>query len=743
MNDAFEVIGARLLGNAADTLAAWLPKGRRQGREWCLGSLGGEPGQSLKINIDSGKWQDFSTGEKGGDLISLYAALHGLNQGDALQQLGGDDLNVPHRTNGAAPAIRQIAEDLHTPELIKPPADLPVQLSHFRHARYGSPAHTYLYRDTAGALLYVVARYESEEGKSFAPFTWDGARWRMKAAPRPRPLYGLERLEALTRRVVIVEGEKAADALQRLVTRSPIITWPGGANNWRYADWSVLAGRQVLVWPDADPPGVAAAQGIAGILLGLGCRVERVDVEGLADGYDAADLLAGESASSASLNEFLKPRLRPVEPPKEPAEPQRVEAPGPIEKAPRRAPPAQYSMANDYELAVDRRGIINSAGNVGRLVAGLIHSGAIPPMWWDEFLQRRMTDEGEWQDADEERLLMFINSDLNLHQLTKQHVQAATNVYARNHPRDCVADWVKRLHWDGESRLEDFMARAFGASPAALTGHDAAAYLAAVGRCFLMGIVARVLRPGCQLDYLPVFEGPQGAKKSKALRLIGGEWHAEVHEDIRNKDFYLSLAGKILVEISEFQSFKRGDIEMVKAVITRPTDRYRVPFARTAADHPRRCAFAASTNDYRWNMDPTGARRFWPIRCGVLDLEWIEVNREQLFAEATQRVLDGQSWWDVPEALATAEQRARYNLDAIELPLKRFLSGMKFVTLMTIMSEGLGLEKNQRYDTMLTSRVLALLTRWKWRESTFTDDSRQTWEGFSPPAEPVRDPRAP
>jgi putative DNA primase/helicase len=356
-------------------------------------------------------------------------------------------------------------------------------------------------------------------------------------------------------------------------------------------------------------------------------------------------------------------------------------------------------------------------------------SAEVSPVWWDQFLQRRMTEGGEWKDEDDDRLVMYINSQMELHNITADNVRRAAAVYAVSHPRDCAADWLRSLRWDGLTRCARLLVDGFGARDSE--------YTQAVGRCFVMGMVARVLSPGCQLDNLPVFEGPQGVKKSKALRRLGGEWHAEVHEDIHNKDFYLALAGKMLVEISEFQSFKRGDIEMVKAVISRPTDRYRVPFARSAGDHPRRCAFAATTNNYRWNIDPTGARRFWPVRCGVIEVEWIEASREQLFAEAVALYDRGMPWWDVPEDLAGQEQRARYNLDSIEIPLKRYLAGHTFVTLPNIMEMGLGLEKNQRYDTVLTSRVLSLLTRWGWRESTYTDpDSRQTWDGFSPP-EPV------
>ncbi len=70
-------------------LAEWLPDGRRMGREWVAlnptrpdRSLG-----SFRINLETGLWADFATGDKGGDAISLFAYLNGLQQGQAAREL--------------------------------------------------------------------------------------------------------------------------------------------------------------------------------------------------------------------------------------------------------------------------------------------------------------------------------------------------------------------------------------------------------------------------------------------------------------------------------------------------------------------------------------------------------------------------------------------------------------------------------------------------------------------------------
>lgn len=67
--------------------AEWLPGGKRAGHEWRCGSLAGEPGTSLGVNLRTGKWCDFATGERGGDVVSLYAAIRRVSQAKAARTL--------------------------------------------------------------------------------------------------------------------------------------------------------------------------------------------------------------------------------------------------------------------------------------------------------------------------------------------------------------------------------------------------------------------------------------------------------------------------------------------------------------------------------------------------------------------------------------------------------------------------------------------------------------------------------
>ena len=97
----------------------------------------------------------------------------------------------------------------------------------------------------------AVIRLESGGKKEFRQASLNGS-WQMKAPPRPSVLYNYDKIKTAPT-VVVVEGEKAADAL--IGYDFPATTSAGGASNAKGADWSVLDGKQVILWPDNDDPG--------------------------------------------------------------------------------------------------------------------------------------------------------------------------------------------------------------------------------------------------------------------------------------------------------------------------------------------------------------------------------------------------------------------------------------------------------------------------------------------------------
>jgi predicted P-loop ATPase len=174
-----------------------------------------------------------------------------------------------------------------------------------------------------------------------------------------------------------------------------------------------------------------------------------------------------------------------------------------------------------------------------------------------------------------------------------------------------------------------------------------------------------------------ILEGPQGAKKSTALKVLAGEdWFTDELAEIGSKDAAQQMRGVWIIEIAELDAIGRAEVSRIKSFLTRTNDRYRPPYERYVIDVPRQCVFAGSVNPDTYLRDETGNRRFWPIRCGRIDLEALRRDRDQLWAEAVALHASGAIWWiEDPELkrLADAEQEERYQSDAWDGLIDRWL----------------------------------------------------------------------
>jgi putative DNA primase/helicase len=308
----FEALADGLLNDAESLLDQWFPAGKLRGHEFTVGSLKGEPGGSLSINVNTGKWADFQSGEKGGDLISLYAAIHGMKQIDAARELAGRVAMRPAEGDEAKPKRKAPAK--WTP-ILPVPHDAPAPPDRFARKEGdrwvdGQFMRRWDYLDAEGRLLGSAARFEWDRidpdsgeivgrdkdvvPQSFCEGEGGKRQWRTRSFPVPRPLYGLRELaERPDAPVMIVEGEKSADAARLIAPQYVVIAWPGGGEAWRKATFNPLRGRKsVLLWPDADEPGTRCMYDVGHELLKLVPTVKMVFPEGKADGWDAADALA-------------------------------------------------------------------------------------------------------------------------------------------------------------------------------------------------------------------------------------------------------------------------------------------------------------------------------------------------------------------------------------------------------------------------------------------------------------------
>lgn len=236
-------------------------------------------------------------------------------------------------------------------------------------------------------------------------------------------------------------------------------------------------------------------------------------------------------------------------------------------------------------------------------------------------------------------------------------LREGVDFWARANPFNPVTDWLDGLTWDGVARCDDWLCTYLGVR--------ASDWPRAIGSRFLIGMVARAMVPGCKLDTVLVLEGPQGVGKSSALRMLAGdEYFGDQLPNMKDKDGLAYLSGLWLIEIGELAAMRRSNADEVKSFLTARFDRYRPSYGRHMIDQPRRVAFAASTNDAAWHDDPTGGRRWWPVRCGTIDLAALSRDRAQLFAEAVHRWRAGEVWY----LDAAGEEMAREEMAEREVP---------------------------------------------------------------------------
>lgn len=479
-----------------------------------------------------------------------------------------------------------------------------------------------------------------------------------------------------------------------------VVSWPGGSKAWKKATWEWLTSCHVLLWPDCDAkrepltkaereqytdegaralaeatkpllpvekqPGMAAMLGIGALLQdSFACRVQLLPIPepgDVDDGWDAADAIEKDGWDFDRVLQFFG-RAGPL-----PASAVQASANSPAGPAAGegaggggKKPPAsgdgggggvggddddpfkehleficQQLSCKVYHLKVNRKLVIAAlrksamlANCVGfnELTGGPATRQAWP---WRE-------KAGPLENSDALRLGDFLSRHYKLPGASKASLEEAIDTVADENRFHPIREWLDGLQHDGVERVDKWLIHVLGFKPEDLKP-KLAKYLTLVGRFVLLGLVARVMEPGCKFDYSLVLEGPPGLGKSTLIKkLVGEAVFSDTHFDIgAGKDGFEQFEGLWGYELSELTALRRADSEQVKQFFSSQVDRYRGAYQRFVQNHPRQVVIFCSTNKRQYLYDLTGNRRFWPVRAGPqpLRVTWVEKWREQLFAEA-------------------------------------------------------------------------------------------------------------
>jgi predicted P-loop ATPase len=292
-----------------------------------------------------------------------------------------------------------------------------------------------------------------------------------------------------------------------------------------------------------------------------------------------------------------------------------------------------------------------------------------------------------------------------------------------------VRDYLNELKWDGKPRIDRFLCDYLGAP-------EMGRYTECIGRYWLISAVARIFQPGCQADHTLVLEGPQGKRKSSALRALFEPWFTDDFSDIGTKDSKQEIQGKWAIELSELDSLNRRDAVTVKAFLTRRVDRYRAPYDRFVKEHPRQCVFSASTNEGEYLKDQTGGRRFWPVKTALakpIDINGIVRDKDQIWAEAVHLYRKGERWWIEAEdvellSAAEDEQAQRSQRDPWEGKVADYIQRERRTHYLMAELLTYAVEKSsERQTTADTQRLGAILRTLGYEGARTQDKKRRYW----------------
>jgi Ti-type conjugative transfer relaxase TraA len=304
--EAAQNLSTKLSGNIEPLLYRLFPEGpkRRSQGGWRFG-----PSNHLSVKRD-GTFFDFHEDKGGGplQLIQKELGLDSKASKEWAQEFLGGGLNFEK------PSLKRI-ETFSLPKendwiSLKPDPTIP--LPGIRRIGEYIETARFPYKNAKGKLLYYVLRLENEEGKKITPPLSYGYEigkegspyWKIKgfsqSLEEKKTLYHLEELKQKPLApVLVVEGEKTADLapakMQTIRDKEYIaVTWPGGCKAALKADWTPLAGREVLIWPDNDAGGFIADKEIENALLKVGAKeIKTIDQGWLEEkfekGWDLAD----------------------------------------------------------------------------------------------------------------------------------------------------------------------------------------------------------------------------------------------------------------------------------------------------------------------------------------------------------------------------------------------------------------------------------------------------------------------
>lgn len=281
-----------------------------------------------------------------------------------------------------------------------------------------------------------------------------------------------------------------------------------------------------------------------------------------------------------------------------------------------------------------------------------------------------------WQtftDADYSRLRITMEKR-GFKAVGRELIRDVVLLAADENPFDSAMEWLKSLEWDGVARIEKFYHTHFGT--------EDTAYTRAVSRYMWTALAGRVLKPGIKADMVPILVGAQGSGKSSGVAALSPDpaFFTEISFAEKDDDLARKMRGCLVAEISELRGLNTKELESIKAFVTRTHEKWIPKFKEFATQFPRRSLSIGTTNEDEFLGDKTGNRRWLPVEVGKMDVEGIQKDVIQLWAEARELFNETGIQFQEAEQLANQVHEKYFIKDAWQEIIERWLDEPDLMT---------------------------------------------------------------
>jgi len=248
---------------------------------------------------------------------------------------------------------------------------------------------------------------------------------------------------------------------------------------------------------------------------------------------------------------------------------------------------------------------------------------------------------GEWNEEDDLMLGEYLLRTWRLGVKATSTLRNGVLMAARSDKYNPILDLIHAQKWDGVERLAHWLTDVYEI--------EERPYTRLIGKCFIMGMVQRALRPGCKFDYMLIIKGEQGLKKSTAFRQLAYPYFTDNAIRMGDKDSLMAMQLVWVAESAELESLNKSETTQIKQFLSAQEDLFRPPYGAQLIKAKRHAVNVGTTNADEFLKDATGDRRFWPLEVSVVNEEVLAAQRLQLFAEALHRLEQGERYWPTRE----------------------------------------------------------------------------------------------